>query len=97
MLTAGHLAAAAASADRERIGQMASVLGARKPGEVPHPAPIHQVASIGALGVLRCSGEHLFDRRNDEIRLVELDHVPAAGGNNLLTIGRETGEVLLQA
>ena len=74
---------------------MAGVSGTRKPGEVAHPAPIPQVASIDALRVLHLSSEHLFDRRNDEIRLVELDYVPAAGGNNLLTIGRETGEVLL--
>ena len=68
-------------------GESLNPSGARKPGEVAHQAPIPQIASIGALGMLRRSGEHLFDRRNDEIRLVELDVVPAARGNNLLTIG----------
>ena len=34
------------------------------------------------LRVLHRSGEHLLDRRNDEIRLLKLDVVPAAGGND---------------
>jgi hypothetical protein len=50
----------------------------------------------GTLRVLHLSSEHLFDRRNDEIRLVELDLVPTAGGNHLCTIARETDEILLQ-
>ena len=34
------------------------------------------------LRVLYFSGEYLFDRRNDEIRLLKLDVVLAAGGND---------------
>ncbi len=34
------------------------------------------------LRVLHRSGEHLLDRRNDEIRLLKLDEVPAVGGND---------------
>ncbi len=37
--------------------------------------------------------EHLLDRRNDENRLLKLNVVPAAGGNHLCTLDRETGEV----
>jgi hypothetical protein len=43
-----------------------------------------------ALHVLHLSSEHLFDRRNDEIRLVELDLVTAAGGNDVDTVRGET-------
>ena len=55
-----------------------------------------EVTAVDALCVLHISSKYLFDRRNDEIRLVELDIVPTAGGNYLCTIGRETDEILLQ-
>ena len=42
------------------------------------------------LRVLHLSGEHLFDRRNDEIRLLKLDEVPAAGGNDVAAVRGET-------
>lgn len=40
--------------------------------------------------MLALANEHLLDRRSDEIRLLKLDEVAAAGGNHLSTIGRET-------
>ena len=42
------------------------------------------------LRVLYFSGEHLFDRRNDKIRLLKLDEVPAAGGNDVAAVRGET-------
>src|SRR5215469_16772917 len=49
------------------------------------------------LRVLHLSREYLFDGRDDEVRLLELDLVVAARGDNLFAVGRETGEVLLQS
>jgi hypothetical protein len=40
--------------------------------------------------VLHLSSEHLLHRRNDEIRLVELDLVTAAGGNDVDTVRGDT-------
>ena len=43
-----------------------------------------------AFRVLHLSGEHLLDRRNDKIRLLKLDEVPAAGGNDVEAVRGET-------
>ena len=43
-----------------------------------------------SLRVLHLSGEHLLDRRNDEIRLLKLDEVPAAGSNDVAAVRGET-------
>ena len=40
--------------------------------------------------VLHLAGEHLFDRRNDELRLLEQDVVPATGGNDVEAVRGET-------
>src|SRR5262245_52533945 len=50
---------------------------------------------LGALRVLDLAGEHLADRRNDQLRLIEQDVVAAAGGNDLRAVGGETDEVPL--
>jgi hypothetical protein len=39
---------------------------------------------------LHLSSEHLFDRRNDDIRLVEPDVVTTAGGNDVRAMRGET-------
>ncbi len=44
-----------------------------------------------AFRVLHLAGEHLFDGRDDEIRLVELDLVTAVGSNDVDAVGGETG------
>ena len=44
-----------------------------------------------AFRVLHLSGEYLFDRRNDEIRLLKLDEVTAAGSNNVKAVRGEAG------
>lgn len=43
------------------------------------------------LCVLHLSIEHLFDRRDDEIRLLKLDLVAAAGGNDVDAVRGEAG------
>jgi hypothetical protein len=43
--------------------------------------------STRLLAHLHFSREHLFDRRNDELGLLEMDGMPAAGSNHLDTIG----------
>ena len=50
----------------------------------------HECSSFAPLSVLHLSREHLFDRSNDETRLVELDVVAAAGGNDVDAVRGET-------
>src|SRR5262245_4054355 len=69
---------------KQPIAQVEAELG------IVEPAAVQQDQ-----GVLDVAGEYLVDRRDDQLRLVELDVVAAAGGHDLRAVGGETDEVSL--